>query len=94
MNFTEDDITKLAQLSRLALKKSELLARQKDLEQILNHIQMLQTTDVSNIKPMTHAVPMQLHLRKDETEPGLGRRALHESSGYEDGLIKVPKIIE
>lgn len=94
MNFSHDDMTKLARLSRLALTESELLARQKDLEQILNHVVALQAIDVSGVKPMTHAVPIELHLRADEAKPGIGRLGLQGSAGYEDGLIKVPKIIE
>lgn len=94
MNFSQEDMVKLARLSRLALSESELSARQKDLEQILSHVQSLQTMDVSNTKPMTHAVPIDLHLRADEPEMGIGRLGLQGSAGYEDGLIKVPKIIE
>lgn len=94
MNFSQNDMTKLARLSRLSLSEAELLARQKDLEQILSHVQTLQNIDVSNVKPMTHAVPIELHLRADEPQPGVGRLGLLGSAGYEDGLIKVPKIIE
>ncbi|MEI6805641.1 MAG: Asp-tRNA(Asn)/Glu-tRNA(Gln) amidotransferase subunit GatC [Myxococcaceae bacterium] len=94
MQFSHEDMTKLARLSRLALSEDELSARQRDLEQILSYVQTLQAIDVSEIKPMTHAVPMELHLRPDEPKPGVGRLGLMGSAGYEDGLIKVPKIIE
>ena len=94
MTFSREDISKLAGLSRLALTEQELEARQKDLIQVLDYIRVLEGVDVSDVEPMTHAVPTELHLRKDEVKPGLGREALKESVGYEDGLIKVPKIIE
>lgn len=94
MNFSQNDMTKLARLSRLSLSEAELLARQKDLEQILSHVQTLQNINVSDVKPMTHAVPIELHLRADEPQLGVGRLGLLGSAGYEDGLIKVPKIIE
>ncbi len=94
MQFSHDDMTKLARLSRLHLNEAELGARQKDLEQILGYVQTLQAIDISQTKPMTHAVPMELHLRADEPKPGIGREGLLGSAGYEDGLIKVPKIIE
>jgi aspartyl-tRNA(Asn)/glutamyl-tRNA(Gln) amidotransferase subunit C len=94
MQFSHEDMTKLARLSRLALSDTELLARQKDLEQILSYVETLQAIDVSEAKPMTHAVPMELYLRPDEPKPGVGRLGLMGSAGYEDGLIKVPKIIE
>lgn len=94
MQFSHEDMTKLARLSRLALSDAELSARQKDLEQILGYVQTLQNVDISEVQPMTHAIPMELYLRPDEPQPEIGRRGLMSSAGYEDGLIKVPKIIE
>lgn len=94
MQFSYENMTKLARLSRLALTDLEQSAHQKDLEQILGYVQTLQVIDVSDVMPMTHAVPMELYLRPDESKPGVGRLGLMGSAGYEDGLIKVPKIIE
>lgn len=94
MQFSTEDINKLARLSRLALSETELAARRKDLENILGYVQNLQAINVSDIQPMIHAVPMQLHQRLDEAKAGIGRFGLIGSKGYEDGLVKVPKIIE
>jgi aspartyl-tRNA(Asn)/glutamyl-tRNA(Gln) amidotransferase subunit C len=94
MHFSIDDMKKLARLSRLALDDSQLAARQKDLENILGYADRLAAVDVSNISPMTHAVPMALYRRPDQAQPGIGREGLKGSKGYEDGLVKVPKIIE
>ena len=94
MDFSLEDMKKLARLSRLALSESELNDRKRDLEQILSHVTSLQTLDVVNIEPMTHAVPMDLYLRPDIPQETLGRQGLIGSAGFEDGLVKVPKIIE
>ncbi|MES2504262.1 MAG: Asp-tRNA(Asn)/Glu-tRNA(Gln) amidotransferase subunit GatC [Myxococcota bacterium] len=94
MQFSAEDMNKLARLSRLALDDEQLLARQKDLQNILGYVDSLQAIDVSNVKPMTHAVPMELFRREDEAKVGIGREGLKGSHGYEDGLVKVPKIIE
>lgn len=94
MQFSHENMLKLASLSRLALTDSELAARQKDLEQILDYVTSLQAIDVTHASPMTHAVPMELFLRADEPKEGVARAGLQGSAGYEDGLIKVPKIIE
>ena len=94
MHFSMDDMKKLARLSRLALDDSQLAARQKDLEKILDYADRLKAINISNISPMTHAVPMTLYRRPDRAQAGIGREGLRGSRGYEDGLVKVPKIIE
>jgi aspartyl-tRNA(Asn)/glutamyl-tRNA(Gln) amidotransferase subunit C len=94
MHFSMDDMKRLARLSRLDLDDSQLSARQKDLESILGYVDRLEAVDVSGVSPMTHAVPMALYRRLDQALPGIGREGLKGSKGYEDGLVKVPKIIE
>ncbi|MBH1989332.1 MAG: Asp-tRNA(Asn)/Glu-tRNA(Gln) amidotransferase subunit GatC [Myxococcaceae bacterium] len=94
MDFSFEDMQKLARLSRLALSEAELNDRKKDLEQILSHITSLQNLSVENIEPMTHAVPIELFQRSDVAMTGIGRQGLCGSAGFEEGLIKVPKIIE
>lgn len=94
MAFTIENIEKLAHLSRLALSKDACEQMGKDLSQVLEYVERLNEVDVANVQPMTHAVPVQLRLRADVAEAGIGRKALEGSAGFEDGLVKVPKIIE
>jgi Asp-tRNA(Asn)/Glu-tRNA(Gln) amidotransferase C subunit len=43
---------------------------------------------------MSHAGDRCLDFRDDKDEEVLGRLCVKSSAGYEDGLIRVPKIIE
>ncbi|MBL4817901.1 MAG: Asp-tRNA(Asn)/Glu-tRNA(Gln) amidotransferase subunit GatC [Deltaproteobacteria bacterium] len=94
MHFSVEDIKKLAHLSRLDLSEETLMKRRANLEKILDYVEQLQAIDVEGIEPMSHAVFMTQHRRPDEAKAVFGREALKVSAGYEEGLIKVPKIIE
>lgn len=94
MSFSIDNLHSLARLARLSLTDAEMHSLQKNLNEIVGYVESLQKVDVTNVQPMTHAVPMELAFREDEIVPGVGRDGLQGSAGYEDGLVKVPKIIE
>jgi aspartyl-tRNA(Asn)/glutamyl-tRNA(Gln) amidotransferase subunit C len=94
MSFSIENIKSLGRLARLSLSDDEIQTTQKTLNEIVGYIESLQKVDVEGVEPMTHAVPMELALRDDEERPSVGRAGLLGSAGYEDGLVKVPKIIE
>lgn len=94
MTFDTVDIAKLARLARLALSEEEKERLPKELASILHMVEELQKVDVSQVKPMSHAGDRALPLREDKADEPCGRACLEQSQGYEDGLIRVPKIIE
>jgi len=94
MDFPIKEIEKLSRLARLAMGSDQLEAMQHDLQKIVTYFDLLNEADVEGVKPMTHAVPVEIPLRKDEVKEGVGRRGLEQSSGYADGFAVVPKIIE
>ncbi|MDA0712896.1 MAG: Asp-tRNA(Asn)/Glu-tRNA(Gln) amidotransferase subunit GatC [bacterium] len=94
MTFSNEEIIKLARLARISLTSAEKEHFKNDLSEITKYISMLEQVDVTGVEPMTHAVPLEVPLRADEVKPGVGRAGLTGSAGYEDGLIRVPKIIE
>lgn len=94
MTLQKEDLLKLARLSRLALKEQEINSFLTDLNEIVDYIDLLKEVDVDNIEPMSYAQEHHLFLRDDEAKEVLGRKCIESSGGYEDGMIKVPKIIE
>lgn len=94
MEFSLDQIAKLAKLSRLAMDESELKSMQSDLQKVVSYIDMLAQVDVSGIKPMAHAMLVDTPMRADEKTVVAGQKALSQSSAYAEGFISVPKIIE
>lgn len=94
MTFSSEEIIKLARLARISLTSAETEHFKTDLSEITKYLSMLEQVDVEGVLPMTHAVPLELPLRADQVKPGVQRAGLVGSAGYDDGLIRVPKIIE
>lgn len=94
MVFTTESVKKLAHLSRLEMTDEACEQLGKELSQIVGYVERLQEVDVSHVRPMSHAVHVHARLSPDVAHEGLGRKALALGSGFEDGLVKVPKIIE
>jgi aspartyl-tRNA(Asn)/glutamyl-tRNA(Gln) amidotransferase subunit C len=94
MSINKAQIEQLGKLSRLFLTEEEINSLQSDLEKIVNYVDELSKVDTTNIEPMIHVGDTSLRLRKDEIKEVVGTKGLLSSLGYEDGLIKVPKIIE
>jgi aspartyl-tRNA(Asn)/glutamyl-tRNA(Gln) amidotransferase subunit C len=92
---TRAEVEELALLARLALSDDEVARMQTDLAAILVHMDALAEVDTTGIAPMTHAVPMDLRLRKDEPQPSLPVEvALRAAPDAADGHFRVPNIIK
>lgn len=95
MAFSPDDVARLALLARLELHEEEKARLATELGRIVGYVDELAAVDVTGVEPMTHAVPTTLTLRPDVAQEEVaGRRALAGSAGYDDGLVRVPKIVE
>lgn len=94
MSLSKDEIAHIAHLSRLAMDDATLERLGGDLNAIVQYVDVLNEVDTDGVEPMSHAVPMTLRSRADERTETLGRDALKNSAGYEDGLVKVPKIVD
>jgi aspartyl-tRNA(Asn)/glutamyl-tRNA(Gln) amidotransferase subunit C len=93
--LSDNDVKKVARLSRLALDDAELAKLKGQLNAIVGYVEALQEVDVEGVEPLSHAIHMEQPRRSDEPLLDVvGRRGLAGSAGYEDGLVKVPKIVE
>ena len=92
--ITRDDVERAAKLARLRLRADEVDSITRDLERIVGYVQQLQSVDVDGVEPMTHPMQIAAPRRADEPAAVLGRRAILQSAGFDDGVIHVPKVIE
>lgn len=93
--LTLEEASKLARLARLRLGDDELEGLRAQLGRVVGFVEQLREVDVDGVEPMTHAVPLPLARRADEADGDVvGRRALEGSAGYEDGLVRLPRIVE
>ncbi|KAF0181964.1 MAG: gatC [Nitrospirae bacterium] len=93
--ITQDDVRKIADLSRLALRDGEAEAFGAQLNSILTYVQQMNALDTSAIEPTSHVIPLQNIVREDVVRASLPREAaLQNAPDATDLFYRVPKIIE
>lgn len=95
MSDNDFDIHYVAQLARLSLTPEEEQTLGAQLVQVLGYIEQLKELDVSEVEPMSHAIPLVNVTRPDAIRPGLSQEdALRNAPSAANGLFMVPKIVE
>ena len=95
MSVTRDDVAYVANLARLRPdeKETELLVR--DMNQILEYMELLNQVDTSGVEPLEHVIELPTRLRKDEALPPLNHEAALKNAPDADAdHFRVPKVIE
>ncbi|MBC7202485.1 MAG: Asp-tRNA(Asn)/Glu-tRNA(Gln) amidotransferase subunit GatC [Pusillimonas sp.] len=102
MAITQDDVSRVARLARIALSDAEKTRMESELNGILGLIEQLQAVDTTGIEPMAH--PLSAHqdiytrLREDAPAPTHSTeqrdRLMVNAPASEAGLFLVPKVIE
>jgi aspartyl-tRNA(Asn)/glutamyl-tRNA(Gln) amidotransferase subunit C len=89
------DITRIAQLARLALSEEELDLYGEQLEQILEHAARVQALPTEGVEPTSHPLTMVNAFRPDEVTACLDREeVLAQAPEAEDGYFRVPRILD
>ncbi|MGA2216317.1 MAG: Asp-tRNA(Asn)/Glu-tRNA(Gln) amidotransferase subunit GatC [Bryobacteraceae bacterium] len=98
MKITEPEVRYVAGLANLQLTDSEIARLQKDMDEILTHMDALGELDTSAIEPMAQVLYQSEEtatLRPDQPIPPLGNEvALANAPLSGSGYYKVPKVIE
>jgi aspartyl-tRNA(Asn)/glutamyl-tRNA(Gln) amidotransferase subunit C len=98
VKITEAEVRYVADLANLRLTEEEVRRFQKDLDEILAHIDKLNELDTSGVEPMAQVLyeaEESATLRPDVEAPVLGSKmAVANAPQSSGGYFKVPKIIE
>ena len=98
MKITAKEVRYVAGLANLELTEQEIGRLEKDLDEILNHIDTLSELDTSQVEPMAQVLydAAETATWRDDTErPPLGNEAaLANAPLAGNGYYKVPKVIE
>ena len=95
MAITQQDVAKVAKLSRLSLSEAELKMYSEQLGKILGYVEKLNALDTSKVEPMITAAADGNVFRVDEIRPGLKREdALKSAPAHDDEFFRVPPVIE
>lgn len=93
--FSDEELLRVARLTRLALEDGEKAELVDTLRRIIGFVQVLQQLDTDGIEPMVHPLDLNLPLRADEvTEPDIREKAQTCAPDVVDGLYRVPRVIE
>ena len=94
-DFSDEELLRVARLTRLALEEGEKEELIGTLRRIIGFVQALQRLDTAGVEPMVHPLDLALPLRADEvTESDVRADAQACAPDVVDGLYRVPKVIE
>ncbi|QDT99094.1 Asp-tRNA(Asn)/Glu-tRNA(Gln) amidotransferase subunit GatC [Gimesia aquarii] len=92
--LSEDDVLKVASLSRLKLSETEVHTLGKQMESVLKYIDMLNELDTESIEPMAHAIEISNVFRNDQLQESLPRdKALSNAPQTDGNYFLVPAIL-
>lgn len=94
MSLSRDEIEKVAKLSKLRLTEDEFVKFDKELNDILDYINVLNELDTENLKPLVYIHDDINNFREDDTRQSIEvSKAMLNAPVSEDNTIVVPKVI-
>jgi aspartyl-tRNA(Asn)/glutamyl-tRNA(Gln) amidotransferase subunit C len=95
MSVSKKEVSYIANLARLNLKDEEVERLAKDMNRILEYIDLLNEVDTENITPLEHVTELTTPFREDKTEKPLDHDlALKNAPDADSDYFRVPKVIE
>jgi aspartyl-tRNA(Asn)/glutamyl-tRNA(Gln) amidotransferase subunit C len=93
----KEELETTAFLARINIKEEEKEKYLKDLNTMMEYIEILQKPDVSNLKPTTHVTKLRNVWREDVVKPSseeLVKNLLDAAPDREGNFYKIKKVIE
>ncbi len=95
MSLETDDVKRIAHLARLAIDEADIPGYARNLSNILDLVEQMNSVNTDAVRPMAHPMDAQQRLRPDVvTEVNQREKFLANAPLAEAGLFLVPKVIE
>jgi len=95
MKIDEQQVQKIADLSKLEFNEDEIADFAQKLSHILDFVEKMNQYSTADIEPMAHPLDVSQPLRDDEvTEPNVRERIMELAPESSAGLFLVPQVIE
>ncbi|TNE72128.1 Asp-tRNA(Asn)/Glu-tRNA(Gln) amidotransferase subunit GatC [bacterium] len=95
MSVSKEDVSYVADLARLNPSEAEKEQLQKDMNKILEYIDLLNQVDTDDVQPLEHVTELTAPLRKDLAKTPLDHElALKNAPDADTDYFRVPKVIE
>lgn len=94
--ISKEEVEYLAKLARVGLTDAEITKYQKDLADILDHVENLQEVNTDGVEPMAAGIRAENVVREDKVEEreGTPKELLGQAPEHEDGFIKTKSVFE
>lgn len=91
----QEQVRKVAKLSRLELTEAEVEEFTGQLSAILDYVEKMNDLDTTNVEPLAHCLPISNVFREDLAKESLGTEKALTNAPQRDGeFFKVPKILD
>lgn len=95
MAISREDIENVAILARIHLDEDAKSGLEKDLSNILQLVDQLQSADTNNVTAMAHPLDAVQRLRPDGVTETVQRERFQQlAARTQDGLYLVPRVVE
>ncbi|MGI4815627.1 MAG: Asp-tRNA(Asn)/Glu-tRNA(Gln) amidotransferase subunit GatC [Janthinobacterium lividum] len=99
MSLNSNDVTRLADLARIAISEQENARMLAQLNDLFALIERMQAVDTDGVEPLSHPIEqiqaVAQRLREDQVTEAVERERLQAPApALENGLYLVPKVIE
>jgi aspartyl-tRNA(Asn)/glutamyl-tRNA(Gln) amidotransferase subunit C len=71
MKISREEVLHIARLARVALTEAEITRMSEQLSNLLEHFEVLQKVDTTDVPPTAQSVTLQSVMREDEVAPSL-----------------------
>ncbi len=94
MKVDKDTIVRVAQLARLKLSEEETLRMQKQLESVLEYVEVLEELDLKEVIPTAHTLGYTNRMRDDEGGESFDVHTVERlAPRWSRGHVVVPRIL-
>ncbi len=92
--FSDEEIQKLAKLSRLEIQAGEMDFYKKGLEDLLGYIDNIKSLDLSDVKPMVGVEDHSSKMRPDEIGVSISKdKSFANAPEVEQNHFAIPKVM-
>jgi aspartyl-tRNA(Asn)/glutamyl-tRNA(Gln) amidotransferase subunit C len=93
--LSREEVLHVAQLARVRLSDADVARFQEQLSQILDHFDLLNRIDTTDVQPTTHAFAAEQATQADEVRPSLPvEEVLRNAPLEQDGHLRVRAVLE
>ena len=95
MSFSNDDVKKVAKLSRIRIDDKQLEQYKNDIQKVLGFMEQLNELNTDNVEPMANPLDGVQVLRNDEIKDGgYPETIVNNATDDTMNFFTVPKVVE